>query len=389
MTTPRPLLSLAVMALLAACSRAAPPEAAPRPVKTLVVSAAPAAQAFELPGEVRARVESPLAFRVAGRVVRRLVDAGATVKKGQALAELDPADLRLAAAAAGAEVAAARSQFDTAHADLARNRDLRGKNFISQAELDRHENVYRAAASRLDAARAQAAIAANQSDYATLRAPADGVITAADAEPGQVVAAGQGVLQFAEPADKEIAVSVAENQVEALRTAEQLAVTLWAAPQHRYAGRLRELAPAADPVTRTYAARIAVPEANTAMGLGMTATVRVELPARAALWRLPLAALVPPAAPGANGQTGAAVWLVDEASGKVSRAPVEVAGFAGNEVLIAAGLSPGQRVVTAGAARLAEGHVVRLLPEDGAATTMAAPAVATPAVATNSPGAPQ
>ncbi len=252
------------------------------------------------------------------------------------LAELDPADLRLAASAAGADVAAARSQFDMARADLARYRDLRAKNFISQAELDRHDNAYRAAESQLAAARAQAAIAANQSDYARLRAPADGVVTAVNVEPGQVVAAGQGVLQFAEPAAKEIAVAVAENQVEALRAAERLAVTLWAAPQQRYAGRLRELVPAADPVTRTYAARIAVPQANAAMGLGMTATVRVELPNQGPRWRLPLAALVPPVDPVAQpSASGAAVWRVDEASGKVVRTAVEVAGFAGNEVLIA------------------------------------------------------
>jgi len=366
------LLLLAAV-LLAACGGPPREEAPPRPVKTLVVSAAPATQAFELPGEVRARVESPLAFRVGGRVLRRLVDAGATVNKGQVLAELDPADLRLAASAAGADVAAARSQFDMARADLARYRDLRAKNFISQAALDRHDNAYRAAESQLAAARAQAAIAANQSDYARLRAPADGVVTAVNVEPGQVVAAGQGVLQFAEPAAKEIAVAVAENQVEALRAAERLAVTLWAAPQQRYAGRLRELVPAADPVTRTYAARIAVPQANAAMGLGMTATVRVELPNQGPRWRLPLAALVPPVDPVAQpSASGAAVWRVDEASGKVVRTAVEVAGFAGNEVLIAEGLSPGQRVVVAGAARLAEGQQVRLLAEDGGTAALAA-----------------
>lgn len=365
--TGRGLLASATLGLiLAACGQ--PPASAPppRPVKSMVVGSVAAEASFELPGEVRARVESPLAFRVSGRVTRRHVDAGAQVRTGQVLAELDPADLHLAASAAGADVLAARSQFNLAEADLARYRDLRAQNFISQAELERHENTYRAARSRLDAARAQAGIAGNQSDYARLRAPHDGVITAVSVEPGQVVNAGQAVMQFAEPTEKEIAVSVAENQLGLLRAADRLQVRLWVAPDQVYAAKLRELNPAADPVTRTYAARVSVPDAGADMRLGMTASVRVELRPQAHLIRLPLAALVRPADAARipdDDPSGAAVWLVDGA-GKVSRTSVRLAGFSGNEVLIAAGLAEGQRVVTAGAARLREGQTVRLLPED-------------------------
>lgn len=332
---------------IAACGR---PEAAPaglRPV--LVQEAAPGGPASPaLTGEVRARHEADLAFRVGGKMAARLVDAGAEVKPGMPLARLDPADLDLALQAARAQVAAAESEAANARADRERYADLLARKFVSQSAFDSRDNALKTAQARLDQARAQAAASGNQAGYGTLAADRAGIVTAVLAEPGQVVAAGQPVLRLARPEEKEVAVAVPEGRLAEVKTARDFAVTLWARPELRLTGELRELSPAADPATRTYAARIRLIDPPPDVQLGMTARVALGSDAGGPL-SVPLSAVVD------LGQ-GPMVWVV--ADHKAERRPVTVARFREEVADIASGLKAGELVVVAGGLKLVPGQGV-------------------------------
>ena len=346
--------ALALAALLAtACGKAPPPKAEEaRLVRTLKVGPAERMRTVEFPGEVRARYETRLGFRVPGKIVERLVEVGSRVRAGQPIARLDARDLELAAASAKAQVAQFEADKTLAAADLARYRELRAKNFISQAESERRQSLFDTAAARLDAARAQSRQAANQAGYALLAADTAGVITAIEAEAGQVVGAGQTVARLARPGDREIAIAVPESQRELLAGAGEFAVTLNALPGRRWAGRLREVSPAADPATRTYGARISVLQADDGVELGMSARVEVSVPSRDARIELPVAAIY-------SKDETPNVWLVD-AGGTVRLQPVKTGGLAGERVLIDSGLQPGDTVVVAGAQLLHAGERVRV-----------------------------
>jgi RND family efflux transporter MFP subunit len=239
-------------------------------------------------------------------------------------------------------------------ADLDRYRELRQKNFVSQALLDAKEAAYKSAIASHEQANAGLKVQANQSSYSTLYADADGVITAVQAEVGQVVAAGTPVVKLARTAEKEVRVSIPEDQIEVLRQVTDLAVKTWANSNVAISGRLRELSPIADPATRTYTAKISLPRAGPEIRLGMTATVQFAAPALPGI-HLPMTALV-------NSKEGTAVWVVE--SGVVKLVPVQVASATGTEVLIAQGLSAGQSVVTAGVNQLRPGQKVSLLGQE-------------------------
>lgn len=355
---------LASVLLLAACEPAAPPPEPIRPVR--VVTAAP--QIYEnrssYTGEVRARYETNLAFRVGGKIVARYVEIGSEVKKGALLARLDPEDTRLAIQNARAQMSAAQANFNQAQTELGRYRKLFDSKVVSQAELDRRQNTYNTAEAQLDSARSQMRVAQNQMDYTELHADADGVVTAIGVESGQVVAAGQTVMKLARPEEKEVVFNVAENRLDELRHATAIAISLWAQPDREYAGVVREIAPGADPATRTYAVKVSVQAPPSGMRLGMTATVGIVRRADASVVALPLAALY---------QDGdqPAVWIYvgDDGTGqgKVELRRVQVAAYIEKAVLIAAGLKAGDRVVTAGVHKLIPGQTVRLLPEARAA----------------------
>lgn len=341
----RTTLGAAVLAALtlAACSKAEAPEQPPRTVRVLKIDGEAVSQGLTFPGEVRARYESRLGFRLGGKIVERRVDVGDRVKRGQVLARLDAQDASLNAA----QAEAARA---LAEAEAKRTRELRGKNFVSQAVLDAKETALATAA-------AQAGMAKNQAAYTTLVADRDGVVTAVEAEAGQVVAAGQTVLRVAEGGEREIVIAVPESDVEILRGAEAFEVSLNSLPGRVWAGRLRELSPAADAQTRTFTARIAVPQADEAVRLGMSARVAAKVSRGDTAPALPLSAFVT-----RNDQAN--VWVVDPATQTVKLTKVETAGIAGNELRVKSGLAPGQLVVTAGANLLVEGQKVRL-PEQG------------------------
>lgn len=350
---PLPLLGLAALLLpaLSACNRSEAPPPAPRVV--LVQPAVPAgAGAAVYTGEVRARHETDLAFRVGGKIAARLVDVGAEVKPGQPLARLDPADLALAAQAARAQLAAAESDFATARAERERYAGLLERKFVSPTAFEARDNALNAARGRLEQARAQSSLSGNQASYGQLSSERAGVVTAVLAEAGQVVAAGQPVLRVARPEEKEVAIAVPESRVAELRRAKTLAVDLWAEGKTRLRGELRELAPAADTSTRTYAARIRIIDAPPETGLGMTARVLVDAPADDSVL-VPLAAVID------LGQ-GPRVRLVEQ--GKVISRPVQVARFREDGAVLASGVAPGETVVAAGATRLVDGEAVTARP---------------------------
>lgn len=345
--------TLAAAALLAACGNGQETAEPIRPVLTVTVTPGAATAHATWAGELRARVETDLAFRIGGKLAARLADAGERVRKGQALARLDPEDARLAARAARAQIASAQSEHALAKAEFERARDLLERRFISASAFDARQAAFAAATARLDQASAQAALSANQEEYATLIADSDGVVVSVAAEPGQVLAAGQPVLRLARDGEMEVVVAVPESQLARVRTGQEVAVFLWADPAHRVPGRVREIAGGADAVTRTFAMRVALATAPPGARVGMSATVAAAPAASPDIVLLPLTALV------RNGDA-ASVWVVDPATSRVARRVVEVGQFREDGVTIASGLKPGETVVAVGVHKLREGQAVRL-----------------------------
>lgn len=343
-------LLLATLTLLG-CNKVEPPP--PATVRPVLVQRLQAGNATPVvySGEVRARHESDLAFRVSGKIVARYVDVGAQVKPGKALAKLDPADLQLNAQAARAQVAAAESEHALAEAEQERYAALLEKKLIAQSLYDAKASAYKAAKAKLEQARAQLAVIDNQAAYSTLTADHAGVVTAVLAEVGQVVSAGQTVLRIARPEEQEIVINIPEGRVAEARAAAAMWVTLWAQPELRLPAELRELSPAADAATRTYTARIRLLASNPAVRLGMTAQVVVQPATRDRTLVAPLTAVVD------QGQ-GPAVWVVVE--DKAQRRPVEVRQYREDgAVLLAGGVQAGDWIVTVGAHKLTPGQTVR------------------------------
>lgn len=347
LTRHHPLMLLGCCVLLAACSGETPQAPAARSVLVQpAVSSGTGSGIYT--GEIRARHEIDLAFRVGGKLAARLVDAGAEIKPGQPLARLDPADLQLAAAAARAQLSAAESEAATASAERERYAGLLGKKFVSQAAFDAKDNARNSAQAKLEQARAQHQISSNQNNYGTLSSEFPAVVTAVLAEAGQVVSAGQAVLRIARPEEKEVAIAVPESRLAEIRAAKSIAVKLWADPKITLHGELRELSPAADPLTRTYAARIRIANPPPEMRLGMTARVALDTAGEENL-RVPLGAVLD------QGQ-GPLVWVV--ADGKAMPRPVKLVRFQEDGAVIGEGLKAGELVVIAGAGKLVAGQAV-------------------------------
>ncbi|WP_029043238.1 efflux RND transporter periplasmic adaptor subunit [Cupriavidus sp. WS] len=359
------LAAAGLLAVLAACSPKPEPAPEVRPVRLMRLQAGAGKTDFEFSGDVRPRIESRLGFRVGGKIAARLVDVGATVRKGQPLARLDPTDLGLAEAGSRAQFDAARTDRDLAEADLKRYNDLFAKGFISAAEQQRRQATFDSAVSRLRQAEAGLRNQSNQTAYAVLPADADGVVTAIDAEVGQVVTPGQPVVRVAQTAEKEVAVGLPEDQVERLRGISDVTVRTWAEPGRPLPGRVREIAPMADPVTRTYAARVSVPNPPADFKFGMTAVVTFTRTGDSAALRVPLSALLQQGG-------GNQVWIYEAAAnavaGTVRPVSVTLGEPQGNEVQVTRGLAPGQTIVTAGVHLLKPGQKVKPLPSVAPAT---------------------
>ncbi len=346
----------------------------PRPVRFMQVGLSALDNISYLPGEVRPRYEQRYGFRVPGKIARREVDVGQEVKAGQVLAVLDSQDVLPAISAQSAQVEVARTDFALQQSELKRQQELRDKGFVSGAVLERQAASTAAARARLKAAQSQLAIAQNGLNFQTLRADKAGVVVAIDAEAGSVVAAGQSVVRVAQLGEKEIIVNVPEREVGLMKMAKGFAAQFDAIPGKIYGAKLRELSPAADAASRTYMAKLSIVNADDALKLGMSATVRLDL-AVAQTIIVPNTAIY-------TRDNATRVWLVDRASETVK--PVEVKlGTSTNEgVAIVSGLKAGDLVVTAGANLLLAGQKVRLIESASASSAVAVPAAnATPVVA--------
>lgn len=357
----RPLLVLATAALLAACSRPAPPQEPVRSVKLLTVGVGSLQSSLEYSGEVRARVESRLGFRVAGKIVKRQAELGQHVKAGQVLAQLDPRDYQLAADAARAQLASATTQRDLAAADYKRYQALKDQNFISGAELERRDATLKAAQATLDQARAQLSSQGNQAAYTTLVADVSGVVTGIDAEPGQVVSAGTPVVRIAQDGPRDVVFSVPEDKVGVIAPDSEVAVRGWAGGAE-LAGRVREVAASADAATRTYLVKVGIDGAE-APPLGSTVYVKPKALSHAGVPAIKL----PTSALRQEGQA-TAVWVFDPASSTVKSQVVQIATADGNEAVVAGGLTPGMQVVATGVHVLSPGQKVVVYQQKSAPT---------------------
>jgi RND family efflux transporter MFP subunit len=346
------LAMIALAPALAACDDRATSATATavRPVQVERVTFAPADGNREFAGVVRARYETDLGFRVAGKIVTRLVDAGDRVMAGDVVARLDPRDFQLQVESADAELAAATSNLAQATADELRYQSLRTRGYAAVADYERKKAAKDEAEGRMARAQRALELARNQLAYADLRADADGAITATLAEPGQVVAVGQAVARLAHRGEMEAAVALPETRLGEARWS-NASVRLWSGPDRRFSARLRELSPQADAATRTYAARFTIENSDDTVALGMTATVVLSHPAESMVAKVPLAAIL-------NRGAGPMVYRVDD-SGVLERRPVTVSSF--NEVvaLITSGLEDGDAIVTLGVQMLEAGQKVR------------------------------
>jgi multidrug efflux system membrane fusion protein len=360
--------------LLVACSPP-PPAAEPiRAVKVLTVGASEFQANLEYAGEVKARVESRLGFRVGGKITRRQAELGQQVKAGQVLAQLDPQDFRLAADAARAQVAAAQTNRDLAAGDFKRYQALKDQNFISGAELERRDTTLKAAQAQLQQAQAQFALQGNQAAYTSLVADVSGVVTAIEAEPGQVVSAGTPVVRIAQDGARDVVFSVPEDKVAAIKVGQAVTVRVWAEGR-TISGKVREVSASADPLTRTYLIKVAL-EGKDAPAMGATVYVQPEGLSLAGMQviKLPTSALK-------QDGRATAVWVLDQATMRVKSQPVQIATADGNEAVIAGGLTPGMLVVSAGVHVLSPNQKVTIYqgPTETSAAAAAAGTAATAA----------
>ena len=345
------VLLLATVSILCACSKPLPAEEPLRAVKVVTVGEGRQQASAEYAGEVQARVESRLGFRVGGKITRRAVELGQRVKAGQVLAQLDAQDYKLSEAAARAQLAAAATNRDLAGADFKRYQGLREQNFISSAELERRDSTWKAAQAQFEQAQAQLSGQGNQAGYTTLVADASGVVTWVDAEVGQVVAAGTPVLRIAQDGARDVLFAVPEDRVQALLVGSAAQVEQWAS-HRKVSAKVREVAASADPVTRTYGVKLAL-DARDDLPLGSTVTVTAAAHAHAdkPVIKLPTSAFL-------RDGNASAVWVLDPISMTVRLTPVEIATADGNEVVVGSGLAPGMQVVVAGVHVLQPGQKV-------------------------------
>ena len=350
------LITLAAAGLLAACEEQQHAEAPPpRPVLT-VLAAPHAARSMGFAGTIEPRYQSDLGFRVLGRIINRDVKVGEHVEKGQRLAALDPLAFELAVQTAQAELASATAHLKNATASEARKRALRGNNFVSKEEFGAARQARESAAAGVTRARANLDKAEEQLAYAELRAPFGGVVTALKAEPGQVVQPGETIITVARPDVREAVIDLPEVFGRDLGPMARFDINLQLDPSVRAAGLVREIAPQADPATRTRRVKITLVDPPESFRLGTTVTATLTMQSALAV-QLPLTALVEQ-----GGRTR--VWVVDPATGTVSTQDVTVAARDGSNIRIADGLTPGTRVVAAGVSSLTHGQAVKISDED-------------------------
>lgn len=348
------VLALVLAAGISGCKDKEHATIVPQPVQVATVVVNQQQAAWSLVGVVKPRYETDLGFRVAGKIVARMVDVGQRVEAGQPIARLDATDFRLAVESAEAELRAAVSSRQQATADEARYQTLYEKGaFVSKASSDQKKAAADEARSRVDRAERSLAMARNQLAYTELRTDSAGVISALPIEVGQVVAVGQSISRLSRLDAREAVVSVPEQMIDDLRNS-MAEVELWGSSSGRLQAHLRELSPQADAASRTYQARFAIDAADESVVLGRTATVHLSRPLATPLASLPLSAVL-------NDGAGPAVYVVDASGTRVKRTPVKIERFAEEGVLVSAGLRSGDRIVTLGVHMLDDAKPVRVI----------------------------
>ena len=334
--------------LLTACSKDKKVTVAPveRPAYTVIVESTSEDSSNIYSGDIRARYETSLGFRIGGKIIERLVDVGAQVKKGQILARLDAAD-------SGLQATAANAQLRLAEDETKRYRELRDKGFVSQSVLDAKETA-------LNSASAQAGLAQNQKSYSSLLADRDGVVSATLAEVGQVVTAGQTVVRLAQDGKREVAIALPETSFNSVRVGMPAQINLSAIKNgtQNFPGHIREISPAADPASRTYAARISLNNDSSNVALGMTARVKINTSVKVGTQKN-IVSLIPLSAIFQQGEQ-TAVWIVG-ADRSVSLRPVVVKTYLDEGALISSGITAGERIISAGVHMINAGEKIKLV----------------------------
>ncbi len=348
----RRFMGLCVMALtLVACGKGQVQQEPVRAVKVMTVGESGSSTDVEFSGEVRARIESNLGFRVAGKLLSRPAEVGQRVKAGALLAQIDPQDYRVTADAAAAQLVAAQTNRDVASADFKRYQDLHAQGFISSAELQRREAAYVSAQAQWKQAQAQSSVQGNQSAYTRLLADGAGIVTSVDASAGQVVAAGQPVVRLALDGPRDVVFSVPEDKLAQVKPGDKIKVRQWVDGQVLEAV-VRDVSASADAVTRTFMAKAALPkEANPVLGSTVTVSLALRGPTKSI--KLPTSALRLEA-----GTTS--VWVLDPNTMTVKAQAIEVNTAEGNDAVVTSGLQSGDQVVLSGVHVLTAGQKVSI-----------------------------
>lgn len=349
--------SMAIVGLVGVGACTPPPEAAPGPRPVLVEQPRQADTEIRVfSGEVRARQQPVLAFRIGGKIAQRHAEAGMRVRRGQLLAQLDPDDLRLQAQAAQAQLRAAQAQAALARSEYQRHARMLERKLISPALFEAKQAALDASQAQVDQARAQHEVLRNQDRHAHLNAPEDGVIVARRAEAGQVVAAGQAVYELAVDGEREVRIDVPEQQLRLFAPGQPVQVELWSQPGRQWPGTVREIAAAADPGARTFEIRVQLQAAQAEVELGQSA--RVLLPGTAgALLSVPLGAV--------SAEAGEAfVYVIDPEGLRARRRAVQVHAWGRQRASIAQGLQAQDWVVIGGVHLIDETQPLRPVDRD-------------------------
>lgn len=352
---PGSLLLMALAAVIAGCGGKKEPEVLVRPVRAEIVAGGASSDSATYTAEIRSRYETDLSFQVAGKLVNRAVDAGATVKKGQLLAQLDQTDQQLGVDAARGAVPAAQSDLDRSRSEEARFRDLLERGLTTRAQYQAQQTAVRSAEAKLSQATAELRLAQQRLGYTALRAGEDGVVTRVMVDVGTVVAAGQRALSIARPSELEAVFDVPDGRIDEVKAGSTVVINPLSGEHTAWAGRVREISPSADPVTRTYQVRTTIVNPPPSLRLGMTVSVLLPRVGGAPNISLPSTAIFQK-----DGKP--AVWIVT-AQSTVELRPVTIERYDSNRAFVADGIRTGERVVTAGVHRLAPGEKVKLAAE--------------------------
>jgi RND family efflux transporter MFP subunit len=343
---------------LAGCHERPAAAPAPRPVVAVAIHPDGIPPEATLPGDIEARYSTPLSFRVGGKIIERNVRLGDMVKSGQVLARLDPSDLQRSLANAQAQLDAAQHRLVYAKQQLDRDRAQADEKLIAPAQLEQTQDAYASAASQRDAAAAQLALARNQLSYAVLVADHAGSITAEQADTGQNVSAGQAVYSLAWSGDIDVVCDAPESALASLAAGTAAEVTLPALPGTRFAAKVREIAPAADPASRTYRVKLTLAAPDPRVRLGMTAQIAfASMPAHTGPhpFTLPVTSLF-------HDGNAPAVWVVRAGTDTLELRRVSVGRYDERTFSVTTGLRDGERVVYQGVHTVSAGEHVRVVP---------------------------